>query len=117
MFRERLKDIVERCDGAMGGVVMGFDGIVVDSYTLTSGTDVQTIGMELAFVLIQVRKASEILEVGKLEEISIRSEQLVFLVRILSDEYFLGIALRPSGNFGKGRHLMRMAVPELRANL
>jgi hypothetical protein len=36
---------------------------------------------------------------------------------VLSQDYFLGLALKPEGNFGKGRFLMRMAMPDLRAGL
>jgi predicted regulator of Ras-like GTPase activity (Roadblock/LC7/MglB family) len=66
-------------------------------------------------VLGQVCKAAEILDVGELEEVTIRSRNLTFIIRVLNEDYFLGIALAPEGNFGKGRFLMRMAAPELLA--
>jgi predicted regulator of Ras-like GTPase activity (Roadblock/LC7/MglB family) len=116
-FEPSLRQIVEGCEGAVAGVVMGFDGIAVETLTLDPSVDVQTISMEFSFVLTQVRKAAEILEVGALEEVSIRSDRLTFIIRILSDEYFLGLAMKPEGNYGKGRFLMRMSVPELRAQL
>lgn len=117
MFRESLQKIIGNCEGAVAGVVMGFDGIAVDTVAQDDEVDVQTIGMEFSFVLGQVRKAADILEVGSLEEVSIRSESLTFMIRVLSDDYFVGVAMKPEGNFGKGRFLMRMAVPELRAQL
>jgi predicted regulator of Ras-like GTPase activity (Roadblock/LC7/MglB family) len=117
MFRDSLQKIVESCEGAVAGIVMGFDGIAVDSHCADTSVDVQTISMEFSFVLTQVRKAAEILEVGALEEVAIRSESLTFIIRILSADYFLGLALKPTGNFGKGRFLLRMALPDLRAQL
>jgi predicted regulator of Ras-like GTPase activity (Roadblock/LC7/MglB family) len=117
MFRESLEKIIDNCDGAVAGVVMGFDGIAVETISRDGEVDVNTISMEFSFVLGQVRKAAELLEVGGLEEVSIRSESLTFVIRVLSEDYFLGIALKPDGNFGKGRFLMRMALPELRAEL
>lgn len=116
-FEPSLRQILEGCEGAVAGVVMGFDGIAVETLTLDPAVDVQTISMEFSFVLTQVRKAAEILEVGALEEVSIRSDRLTFIIRILSDEYFLGLAMKPEGNYGKGRFLMRMSMPELRAQL
>jgi predicted regulator of Ras-like GTPase activity (Roadblock/LC7/MglB family) len=116
-FRHTLQTLLEGCDGAVGAVVMGFDGIAVDSVSTDPSVDVQTVSMEFSFVLTQVRKAAEILEVGGLEEVSVRSEKLVFVIRVLSDEYFLGLAMKPEGNFGKGRFKMRMALPELRTQL
>lgn len=117
MFRAPLQKIVDNCEGALASVLMGFDGIAVESVSRDEGFDVQTISMEFSFVLTQVRKAAEILEVGGLDEVSIRSDKLTFMVRVLSDEYFVALAVAPDGNFGKGRFLMRMAVPQLRAQL
>jgi predicted regulator of Ras-like GTPase activity (Roadblock/LC7/MglB family) len=117
MFRESIEKIMDNCDGAVAGVVMGFDGIAVDSVSRDSEVDVNTISMEFSFVLGQVRKAAELLEVGALQEVAIRSETLTFVIRVLTEEYFLGVALKPNGNFGKGRFLMRMAVPELMKEL
>lgn len=116
-FEAKLREMVEGCEGALAGVVMGFDGIAVETLSIDPAIDVQTISMEFSFVLSQVRKAAEILEVGALEEVAIRSATLTFIIRVLSDEYFLGLAMKPEGNFGKGRFLMRMALPELRAQL
>jgi len=42
---------------------------------------------------------------------------MVTLIRTLGDNYFLALALRPEGNLGKGRYLMRTAAPTLLAEL
>ena len=42
---------------------------------------------------------------------------MITLIRMLSDTYFLALALAPDGNFGKGRYLMRTAAPKLLAEL
>ena len=117
MFRETLQKIVDRCEGAIAGIVMGFDGIAVETVARGGRFDMQTICMEFSFVLSQVRKAAEILEVGKLREVAIRSERLTFVVRVLSPDYFLALALEPEASLGKGRFLMRAALPELRIQL
>jgi len=117
MFRPPLEKIVDGCDGALASIVMGFDGIAVDTVCRDPDFDAQTISMEFSFVLTQVRKAAEILEVGALDEVAIRSESLLFMVRVLSDEYFVALAMAPTGNFGKGRYMLRMAAPALRAQL
>lgn len=117
MFREILEKIVDNCDGAAAAVLMGFDGIAVEFVTRNDEYDVQTLAMEFSFVLTQVRKAAEILEVGTLREVTIRSDKLTFIVRVLSDDYFAGLALAPDGNFGKARFLMRMALADLRSQL
>lgn len=119
MFRDSLQKLVERVDGGVAGILMGFDGISVESYTRQAEVtaDIQTVGMELAHVIGQVRRAAELLEVGALDEVTVRAERLVVLVRALNEEYFLAFALRPTGNFGKARYVLRLAVPKFQAEL
>jgi predicted regulator of Ras-like GTPase activity (Roadblock/LC7/MglB family) len=119
MFRENLQHMVDRLAGGVAGILMGFDGISVDSYTKEgeSGIDIQTVGMELAHAVGQVRKAAEQLDVGQLHELTLRAEKLVVLVYLLNDEYFIACALKPEGNFGKARYLMRLLAPQIRAEL
>lgn len=71
MFHEHLKRLVSETEGGVAGLLMGFDGIAVDSFSAAGGgVDITTVGMEFSFILIQVRKAAEILEVGSVQESS-----------------------------------------------
>ena len=118
MFKEPLQKIVDNVEGGIAGLVMGFDGIAVDSYTREGHkVDINTVGMEFSFILTQVKKAAEILDIGGVHEISIKAEKLTIVIRVLSNEYFLAIALTPEGNYGKGRFLMRVMAPKLQAEL
>ena len=118
MFRENLRRIVEQTEGGVAGLLMGFDGIAVDSYSREpEKLDIQTVGMEFSFILTQVRKATEILEVGGVQEVTIRAEQVTILIRVLTPEYFLALAVNPQGNTGKGRYLLRVVAPQLQAEL
>ena len=120
MFKEPLKKIVDNTEGGIAGVLMGFDGIEVESYTREGGgqkIDISTVAMEMSVVLKHATNAAEILEIGKLQEFSFQAEQLIMVVRLISDEYFMGIAMEPDGNFGKARFLMRVTLPKLRSEL
>jgi hypothetical protein len=35
------------------------------------------------------------------------------VIRLLNDEYFVAMALRPTGNLGKARYLLRVQANEL----
>jgi predicted regulator of Ras-like GTPase activity (Roadblock/LC7/MglB family) len=119
MFRETLQKLVERVDGGVASILMGFDGISVEAYTRPAekDTDIQTVGMELAHVIGQMRRAAELLEVGKLSEIVMKAEKLVVLVQALNEEYFLAFAVSANGNFGKARYVLRMVAPQIQAEL
>jgi predicted regulator of Ras-like GTPase activity (Roadblock/LC7/MglB family) len=118
LFAEQLKKVVDNLDGALAAVVMGLDGIPVDTYVRQNDKlDVTTVGMEFSFILAQVRKAGESLQVGSLEELSVKAQRLLLVCRMLSPQYFVAIAMAPEGNFGKARYLVRMATPGLTAQL
>ena len=120
MFQENLRKIVENVEGGIAGILMGFDGITVESYTRASEgptMDITTVGMEFSFILGQVRKAAEALEVGGVQEVAIRADKLSIIIRVLNSTYFLALALDESGNFGKGRYLLRTVAPKLQAEL
>ncbi len=118
MFAETLKKVVDNVDGGIAAVVMGLDGIPVDTYVRQNDrVDVTTVGMEFSFILTQVRKAGDSLQVGGLEELVVKAQRLMLLCRMISPQYFVAIVLAPEGNFGKARYLTRMATPALVAQL
>ena len=118
MFAETLKKVVDNVDGGIAAVIMGLDGIPVDSYVrMQDRVDVNTVGMEFSFILTQVRKAGDSLQVGGLEELAVKAQRLILICRMISPQYFVAIAMAPEGNFGKCRYLVRLATPALVAQL
>ncbi|MEZ4364949.1 MAG: hypothetical protein R2939_01515 [Kofleriaceae bacterium] len=118
MFSEILKKIVDGVDGGIAAVIMGLDGIPVESYVRTDdAVDINTIAMEFSFILGQVQKAAESLQVGETEELTVRAPRLVLIVRMLSTQYFVAVAVSPEANYGKARYLTRLAGPQLTAQL
>ncbi len=118
MFAEILKKVVDNVDGGLGAVIMGLDGIPVETYTRPPDrVDINTVGMEFSFILTQVRRAADSLKVGNFEELSVKAERLLLVTRMVSPQYFLAVALSPEGNYGKCRYLMRLASPKLVAQL
>jgi len=120
MFQEILKDVVDRTEGGIAGVVMGFDGITVDSYlNEASGhlLEVETVGMEYSVILKEIRKAAEMLDAGAAKEVAIQAERLTTVIRLINDEYFVALAMKPEGNFGKARFLLRTSASKLAQDL
>jgi predicted regulator of Ras-like GTPase activity (Roadblock/LC7/MglB family) len=114
MFKEVLRDVVERTEGGMASLLMGFDGIPVENYVKDGDrADVESVGMEYSVILTQIAKAARMLEAGEAREVSIQAERLTTVVRLLSPEYFVAITLTPQGNVGKARFLLRTLTPQL----
>jgi predicted regulator of Ras-like GTPase activity (Roadblock/LC7/MglB family) len=86
---------------------MGYDGIAIDQYFAPDEElDLQMVVVEYSNVLKEIRKTADILSLGDMEEISIRTDRFIIVIRILNDEYFVAMVINRDGNFGKGRYLM-----------
>jgi|LNFM01.2.fsa_nt_gb predicted regulator of Ras-like GTPase activity (Roadblock/LC7/MglB family) len=114
MFKEALRDVVEHTQGGQAGLLMGFDGIAVESH-VRDGVDIniETIGMEMSVVLKQLMHAVESVQAGTAQELAIQSEKLTLIVRVLNNDYYLALAVAPDGNYGKARFLLRLAAPKI----
>jgi predicted regulator of Ras-like GTPase activity (Roadblock/LC7/MglB family) len=119
MFRDSLQKMVDRLSGGVAGILMGFDGISVDAYTKPGeeSFDIQTVGMELAHVVGQMKRAAEQVDGGPLREITLKADKLMVFVQLVNDEYFVACAVKPETSFGKARYLMRLLAPQIQAEL
>ncbi|MGH7283031.1 MAG: roadblock/LC7 domain-containing protein [Polyangiaceae bacterium] len=118
MFKEALKSLVDQTDGGVAGLIMDSSGIALESYARDDAPlDINMVGIEFSVVISQIKRATEMLEAGQAHEVSIGTDKMITLVRMLNDTYFLALAMMPNGNFGKGRYLMRTTAPKLLSEL
>jgi predicted regulator of Ras-like GTPase activity (Roadblock/LC7/MglB family) len=118
MFQSVLREVVEQTEGAVASLLMGFDGITVDSYTSSSNVlNIETVGSEYSVVLAQIKQAAEMLDLGPANEVAVQAENLTTVIRLLNEEYFVALTMLPSGNFGKARYLLRREAPRLLEHL
>lgn len=97
---------------------MDSSGIALESYSKDGAPfDITTVGIEFSVVVGSIKRAAEMLEAGSAREVSIGTDKMITVIRMLSDTYFLALALLPEGNLGKGRFLMRTIAPKLLADL
>jgi predicted regulator of Ras-like GTPase activity (Roadblock/LC7/MglB family) len=118
-FLPHLEGVVNQVEGALACSVMGFDGISVETHQAGTVDDVElsSTWVEYANLLSQVKNATELLKTGGLSEVSISTEKITTLMRLVSDDYFLVLALKPEGNYGKARYALRLAAPKVKAEL
>jgi predicted regulator of Ras-like GTPase activity (Roadblock/LC7/MglB family) len=109
MFKDVLRNLVEGTDGAVASILMGFDGIAVEVYTRDStSVNLETVGAEYSALLSRIKEASNMLELGATKEVAVQAESMTTVVRLLNDEYFVAMALEPSGNLGRARYMLRI---------
>ena len=112
-FPDILKEVVNGTEGAIGALVIGIDGIPVEEFSVSSELDLQSMTVEYSSLLREIEKGSQTARLGSTREVTVIAEKAMVMLRRLNDEYFLVLVLRPDGNFGKGRFLLRMSVPKL----
>jgi predicted regulator of Ras-like GTPase activity (Roadblock/LC7/MglB family) len=118
MFKEALQEMVDKTDGGIAGLLMDSSGIALESYSKEDAPfDITTIGVEFSVVVGSIKRATSMLEAGAAHEVAIGTDKMITLIRMLSDTYFLALTMKPEGNYGKGRYLMRTAAPKLLAEL
>jgi len=117
-FREHLQDVVRSVDGAVACSLMGMDGIEVDTHlTDELGLDLRALLIEFSTLFRSAKDAAGVHEAGAVTELTIQTERVLTVARLVSSEYFMVAALRPDGNFGKARYMLRITAPKLAAEL
>ena len=117
-FRDILKKVVLDVDGAIGAVLMGYDGISIDEYIQEDlAEEIQLLAVEYTSIIKEVRRAVEVLKTGKMEELLLSTDRSRIIIRIVNEDFFVLLALSEDGNFGKARYLLKRVVPLLRESL
>lgn len=122
-FREHLEGVVSSVGGAVTCSVMGFDGIAVDTHQPDSKAetaaelDLGVALIEYGNVLVQLKNAAQTLKTGGITELSVNTDKLMTIMRMVNQDYYVVLALTPDGNYGKGRYALRIAAPKLAAEL
>ena len=114
MFKDELRKVVDSTDGGLASILMDFEGIPLETYAkVETPFDIETVGAEVSVVVKAIERASQSLEAGGTREVAFKSDKLITLIRVLNEGYFVVLALRPDGNLGQGRFLLRVAAPAL----
>jgi predicted regulator of Ras-like GTPase activity (Roadblock/LC7/MglB family) len=112
-FSDILKEVVTSTEGALGALIVGLDGIPVEEYSVSSDMDVQSMTVEFSSLLKEIEKGSQSAEMGSTREVTVVADKAMIMLRRLNDEYFFVLIIKPDGNFGKGRFLLRLSAPRL----
>ena len=109
MFREVLHQAMTNTEGCLGVLIMGTDGIPVEK-VWRAGRSEANLDIAFAEYTSLVRSAKRIngdLRLGKLRELTVSSENRIFILHLVSEDYFLAMVLEAEGNYGRGRYEMR----------
>ena len=119
MFKQILQGLVDNTPGAQAAILMGCDGIAVDQVCSDSAVSEsgQAVVVEFAAIVKDVIHTASLLAVGNLEEIAVKCEQMIIVLTMLTDEYFVALLMSRDSNAAKGRYLLRRDAHLLRKAL
>ena len=103
MFKELLESIIERTEGSLGALIMGTDGIAVEKVFGEAGVDanLDVAAAEFTSLVRNAQRAGVDTGLGGLRELVISLESAVMVMRVLSRDYFVVLALGSHGNLGR----------------
>ena len=111
MFKELLDAIIERTEGSLGALIMGTDGIAVEKMIGEAGAEanLDVAAAEFTSLVRGAQRAGTDTGLGGLRELVVALDQAVMVMRLLSREYFVVLAINPEGNLGRARYELRKA--------
>lgn len=122
-FREHLEAVVTSVSGSVACSLVGFDGIAVDTHQPdaraedAAAMDLSSALTEYGNLLGQLKATAQTLKTGAIGEMSVNTEKVITIMRMVNQDYYVVLALLPDGNYGKGRYALRLAAPKLAKEL
>jgi predicted regulator of Ras-like GTPase activity (Roadblock/LC7/MglB family) len=101
----------------VAAVILGIDGIPIDRYVdgLDPDLDIELMATELTTLLRRSMRTASDTALGELHELVLAADRMTFLLRPITSDYFLLLALVPGGNVGRARYELRKAQMVLMA--
>jgi len=112
-FSEILKNTVDKVDGAVSSMIIGIDGISVQEYVTEKLVDLTDLSAEASQMIKDISLAADNLGLGEAKEFSIISERCGIIMRKINSDYYLALVIKPDGNYGKGRFILKTSIPKL----
>ncbi len=113
-IKELLKKMAEEMDGVLTIQVTGMDGITLALHNPT-GADVEAFSAKFAMVMKLVEKSVDSLKgLGELEENLVQAKNAWILTRLITPQYYIGIAVNREGTLGNVRLVGQKYIEQLR---
>jgi predicted regulator of Ras-like GTPase activity (Roadblock/LC7/MglB family) len=108
---------MERIDGCAALVVLGLDGIPIERRVLDMdpSLDIDLIATEFATLVRRGQHTASDTALGDMNEIVLATDRITFIIRPITTEYFVLLALNPGANIGRARFELRKAQIEMEA--
>ncbi len=113
MFDLELKTVLSFLDGAKAILIMGYDGIVVESASKEEDEYFQDLTIELGQIVKNIGELSKNTNVGALHEMILNFGQSKILLKSIHQDYFVALLLSKDENVGKSQFALQRVIPNL----
>ena len=113
MFKGELSRFVQKIRDARGVVLIGLDGIPIEKISVDEHLNLEALAAEHVALMKKSMIAGEELGTGQIYEFSIFTNKIIMIIRSVTPEYFVVVALSPNGNYGRVRFELRKLIPRL----
>ncbi|MDA3903490.1 MAG: roadblock/LC7 domain-containing protein [Desulfuromusa sp.] len=113
-FKSLLKRLLEDIPGALGAIIVDWEGEAVDQVARINEYDIKVLGAHSGILLGLLREALSRVDSGKLLDVVIRTGQNKTLISPLTEDYLLILQLGPEAIAARAAYRMRYCVDELR---
>lgn len=115
MFRETLRKMIERTEGATGALIMGMDGIAVEKVLTPEAREanLDVAAAEFTSLVRSAQRAGGDIGLGQLGELVLGFDDTSVLIRLFNRDYFVVLAVAKDGNLGRGRFELRKVELDL----
>jgi predicted regulator of Ras-like GTPase activity (Roadblock/LC7/MglB family) len=97
-LQEEIRKIAERIPGCCYVSLVGYDGITIAQHIVEANFDVTLYDAELSSVMLASRDVKKHLDLGLEHELIWLTEKSFFIVRPISDDFFIYACLKATGS-------------------
>lgn len=116
-FKILLSRLLEDIPGALGAIIIDWEGEAVDQIASANEYDLKVLGAHNGIVLSLLREALSRTASGELEEIVIHTGSSKTLIAPLTEDYLLILQLGSKAITAQAAHKVRYCMAELRREL
>lgn len=112
-FKLTLKQLLDDVPGALGAIIVDWEGEAVDQVSLLSEYDIKVIGAHNGIILTRLQTVLDRTDGGSLEEVMISSSTARTLVQPLTEDYLLLLQLDRNAGVAEAKYCLRCCAEEL----
>jgi predicted regulator of Ras-like GTPase activity (Roadblock/LC7/MglB family) len=117
LFRDPLRGIAERAEGARAVAIVGLDGISVETYGVAQDVSIELVAAELMAFLKSAQNPRAEMFSGQIRELTIVGGESRIVLSRISRRYYLLLLLGGDGFLGQGRYELARAAAALEKEL